>query len=83
MSKREDWLTFSSMLKGYRDDVRMTQKKLGEAIGYSAVYVSDIELGNRKPSVQFVEKFISGMKMSESEGAIWHKLAAKANGWKV
>jgi transcriptional regulator with XRE-family HTH domain len=83
MSTREDWLTFAGMLKGYRKDVGMTLVKFGEAIGYSNVYVCDIELGRRNPSVKFVEALISGMNMSKSEGAIWHRLAAKANGWKV
>lgn len=83
MSRREDWLTFAEMLKGYRKDMDMTLAKFGEAIGFSATYVSDMEHGYRAPSIQFVEGFIAGMKMSKSEGAIWHKLAAKANGWKV
>ena len=80
---RETWLTFAGMLKGYRKDTGMTLVKFGEAIGFSAQYVSDMERGHRAPSIQFVEGFIAGMKMSEGEGKIWHKLAAKANGWKV
>lgn len=83
MSTRDDWLTFASMLKGYRTDKGMTMVKFGEAIGFSAAYVCDMERGYRAPSVQFGEGFIAGMKMSEGEGAIWHRLAAKANGWKV
>ena len=79
----QDWLTFRDMLRGYRKDVGMSQTKFGEALGFSAVYVSDMELGNRKPSVQFVDKMISGMNMSKSEAKIWHRLGAKANGWKV
>jgi transcriptional regulator with XRE-family HTH domain len=83
MSDRQDWLTFRDMLRGYRKDVGMTQAKFGEAIGYSTAYVCDIELGHRKPSVQFVENFTSKMSMPEGEATIWHKLGAKANGWKV
>jgi len=83
MSDRQDWLTFREMLRGYRKDVGMSQVKFGEVIGYSKAYVCDIELGHRNPSVQFVEKFISGMNMSKSEGEIWHRLGAKANGWEI
>jgi transcriptional regulator with XRE-family HTH domain len=78
-----DWLTFAGLIKDYRKDVGMTLAKFGEVIGFSAAYVSDIERGSRTPSVNFVEKFIAGMNMDESEGAIWHKLGAKANGWRV
>lgn len=83
MSARKDWLTFAVLLKDYRKDVGMTLAKFGETIGFSAQFVSDIERGARTPSVNFVEGFIAGMNMDDSEGAIWHRLAARANGWKV
>lgn len=79
----DNWLTFHDMLRGYRRDVGMSTNQFGKVIGHSQAYVSKMELGRLKPSVRFVENLISGMKMSKSEGEIWHRLGAKANGWKV
>ena len=83
MSMNPDWLTFRDMLKGYRKDAGLSQAKFGEAIGYSTPYICDLELGHRRPSTQFIEGLIKGMKMSTSEGKIWHLLGARSNGWKV
>lgn len=78
-----EWLTFSSMLKGYRTDKGMTLAQFGKEVGYSVQYLSDMERGARGPSVMFVESMAKAMKMSEGEAEIWHLLGAKANGWKV
>ena len=83
MPERKDWLTFAGMLKDYRSDIGLTLEEFGKRIGYSASYVSDIERGARKPSPEFVTKFCNGMEMSASELEIWHRLGAKADGWKI
>ena len=47
---------FCASLKEYRNKRGWSLRKMGAKIGYSAMYISDIENGRRAPSEKFLEK---------------------------
>ncbi|OPZ94317.1 MAG: HTH-type transcriptional regulator ImmR [Firmicutes bacterium ADurb.Bin419] len=49
-----DYKKLGLRIKEYRMNLNMTQEALAEAVGISAVFVSQIESGNRKPSLETV-----------------------------
>jgi len=56
------------------DNIRMarkqkgiTQKVLGEMIGVSNTYLSDIEIGRTNPSIKTLKKIASGLEISYIE----------------
>lgn len=49
-----DYKKLGLRIKEYRIKINMTQEALAEAVGISAVFVSQIESGNRKPSLETV-----------------------------
>lgn len=49
-----DYKKLGRRIKEYRTSINMTQEALAEAVGISAVFVSQIESGNRKPSLETV-----------------------------
>ncbi|MEL7658791.1 MAG: helix-turn-helix transcriptional regulator [Bacillota bacterium] len=56
------------------DNIRMarkqkgiTQKVLGEMIGISNTYLSDIEIGRTNPSIKTLKKIASGLEISYVE----------------
>jgi transcriptional regulator with XRE-family HTH domain len=49
-----DYRRLGLRIREYRLNINMTQEALAEAVGISAVFVSQIESGNRKPSLETV-----------------------------
>lgn len=52
-------------------------KKLGDEIGISAAYLSDIENGNRLPSKDKLDKFIDVFDLKDGEKDKFYDLVAK------
>lgn len=59
--------TIGANIKKYRRLKKMTQKNLGDAIGISNTYLSDIEIGRTNPSIKTLKKIASGLEISYVE----------------
>lgn len=66
---------FGELVKKYRGNKSL--KKLGDEIGISAAYLSDIENGNRFPSKEKVDKFIGVFNLKDDEKDKFYDLVAK------
>jgi transcriptional regulator with XRE-family HTH domain len=51
-----DYKKLGQRIREHRMKINMTQEALAEAVGISAVFISQIETGNRKPSLETVLK---------------------------
>lgn len=71
------------LVKEYRGSKSL--KKLGNEIGISAAYLSDIENGNRFPSKEKLDKFIKAFNLKDDEKDRFYDLVAKesSNKYKV
>ena len=64
--------------KRLNDPREITQSDMSKAIGISLTYLSDIELGRKKPfDTAAIEKFCAYLKLSSEEKAHIFDLAAK------
>lgn len=66
---------FGKLVKEYRGSKSL--KKLGNEIGISAAYLSDIESGNRFPSKEKLDKFIKAFNLKDDEKDRFYDLVAK------
>ncbi|HSL85404.1 MAG TPA: helix-turn-helix transcriptional regulator [Bacteroidales bacterium] len=51
-------------IRKYRRSRNLTQKQLGELIGLSNTYLSDMELGRTNPSIKTLKKIAKAMEIS-------------------
>ena len=51
----------------YRKIRNLTQKELGETIGISNTYLSDIETGRTNPSIKTLKKIAKGLEINYME----------------
>ena len=74
---------FGELVKEYRGE--KTLKELGNEIGISSAYLSDIEKGNRIPSKDKLDKLIKIFGLKDKEKDNFYDLAAKesSNKYKV
>ncbi len=54
-------------IRKYRKIKNLTQKDLGEAIGISNTYVSDMETGRTNPSIKTLKKIAKGLEVNYME----------------
>jgi len=54
-------------IRKYRKSGKLTQKDLGEAIGISNTYLSDIETGRTNPSIKTLKKIAKALDISYIE----------------
>ena len=54
-------------IRKYRKTNNITQKELGEAIGNSNTYLSDIETGRTNPSIKTLKKIAKGLEINYIE----------------
>lgn len=54
-------------IRKYRITNNITQKELGEAIGISNTYLSDIETGRTNPSIKTLKKIAKGLEINYIE----------------
>ena len=66
---------FGELVKEYRG--QKTLKELGDEIGISSAYLSDIEKGNRFPSKDKLDKLIKVFDLKDKKKDIFYDLVAK------
>lgn len=66
---------FGKLVKKYRG--KKSLKKLGDELGISAAYLSDIEKGNRFPAKDKIDKLITIFDLKEKEMEQFYDLAAE------
>jgi transcriptional regulator with XRE-family HTH domain len=76
-------MSFAEMLLAYRRDAEVSQQSFAAALGISNAYLSDLERGNRLPSVALVERICEHLGRGPLGRREWHAAAAKAHGWEV
>lgn len=54
-------------IRKYRKMKNITQKELGETIGISNTYLSDIETGRTNPSIKTLKKIAKGLEINYME----------------
>lgn len=54
-------------IRKYRKSGKLTQKDLGEAIGISNTYLSDIETGRTNPSIKTLKKIAKALDINYIE----------------
>lgn len=66
-------LTLGDFLRGFRNSKELTTRELGKEIGFSYSYIASVEKGRRKPSKDFLEKFIYAVSKNNEELTIAKK----------
>lgn len=51
-------------IRKYRKLRNITQKELGESVGISNTYLSDMEIGRTNPSIKTLKKIAKGLEVS-------------------
>ena len=54
---------FAKNLRKYRKEAKLTQEKLAEICGTDHRYIGQIETGTRCPSLEYVEKIATALKV--------------------
>lgn len=61
-------MTLSNFIKKHRKDACLTQKEAVELLGYkNSQFLSNLEIGHRKPPVEVLKRMCKVYKVSESE----------------
>lgn len=60
-------ITLGQFLRDLRQKKSMTTRELGENIGFSYSYLASVEKGRRKPSSEFLEKYIYSIADNNDE----------------
>lgn len=86
MNSDDQKYQFAYALIDLRSVYRLQQKDFASRLGISPQYVCDLESGRRMPSVSLVEKIDEKFgPLSKPSGFTlrWHRLGARAHGWRV
>ncbi|HEV2235131.1 MAG TPA: helix-turn-helix transcriptional regulator, partial [Ktedonobacterales bacterium] len=57
-------LSFGALLKSYRRALGLTQAQLAERAGYSAIFISSLECGKRRPVSRTVELLAEALALA-------------------
>lgn len=57
-------ITIGENIRRYRKEKNMTQKDLGDYIGISNTYLSDLEVGRTNPSIKTLKKIAAALEIS-------------------
>lgn len=79
----EHGMSLPQMLVEVRSALDMNQKQLAEALECSPQFICDMEKGNRRPSVEFVDRICDYLSRGPKGRREWHIAAARAHGWKI
>ncbi|OOV37041.1 hypothetical protein BS756_08910 [Staphylococcus sp. MB371] len=60
-------ITLGEYLRKLRNEKKLTTRDLGENIDYSYSYIASVEKGRRKPSKDFLEKYIYAISKNNEE----------------
>ncbi len=58
-----DWRKRGMRLKRLRENQGWTQRKLAEKVGVARVTIARIEIGNRRPSLELLERLAKALKV--------------------
>ena len=58
---------FAELLKVYRESYPISQSKLGERAGFDHSYISRLESGARKPTLEAVERIAEALQLPEDK----------------
>jgi len=64
-----------------REDLQLTQAEFAEMIGCTTSHISHIELGEARPTPDFVKKVITYLEAGPALAKRFHRYAAEAQGW--
>ena len=67
MKEIETKLTFGNALRKIRTDRTLTIRNFANLLGYSPVYICDLENGNRKPTLELINTFNNKLFLTEEE----------------
>jgi transcriptional regulator with XRE-family HTH domain len=79
-ASKGEWAPFGALLRRYRRAAGLTQQTLAERAGYSVVYVSMLERGERRPQEATVEAIASALGLSGFDHAALHAVARGEKG---
>jgi transcriptional regulator with XRE-family HTH domain len=57
-------VTIGDNIRKYRKMKNLTQKELGELVGISNTYLSDMEIGRTNPSIKTLKRIAKGLEIS-------------------
>lgn len=57
-------VTIGDNIRKYRKQKKLTQKELGDIVGISNTYLSDMEIGRTNPSIKTLKKIAKGLEVS-------------------
>ncbi len=60
-------VTIGENIRTYRKKKHLTQKELGELVGISNTYLSDMEIGRTNPSIKTLKKIAKGLEINYME----------------
>jgi len=60
-------LPFGEYVKQRRESLKMTMRDFAEEVQISPAYLCDIEKGNRKPPVKYLEKIAEVLQITDTE----------------
>ena len=67
MKEIEARLIFGTELKKIRNSRGLTVRGFAKLVGFSAPYICDLESGNRKPTLEMINKFSKVLILTEEE----------------
>lgn len=56
--------TIGDNIRKYRKMKNLTQKELGDLVGISNTYLSDMEIGRTNPSIKTLKRIAKGLEIS-------------------
>lgn len=57
-------VTIGDNIRKYRKQKNLTQKELGDLVGISNTYLSDMEIGRTNPSIKTLKRIAKGLEIS-------------------
>lgn len=57
-------VTIGDNIRKYRKMKNLTQKELGDLVGISNTYLSDMEIGRTNPSIKTLKRIAKGLEIS-------------------
>ena len=75
-------LPFGEHVKQRRESLKMTMRDFAEKVQISPAYLCDIEKGNRKPPVKYLEKIAEVLQITDAEelNAFYDSAGVSKNG---
>lgn len=73
MKELEVKLVFGNSLRKIRTNRALTVRGFAQLVGYSPVYICDLENGNRKPTLEMINIFNNKLHLTEEEYKLLQK----------